>query len=176
MTRCAVNLMTMHVLVCVVTVPGCGRQAADPEVKSRLETLEAIRTELDPGGPPPVERAAGFELLAPDTPFLVLAAKSGSDCYASLVTTIRAQQGNNCTPGNPNQFVAEIAGWSEKCVDGCQPAARLAEINTAAAARCAAFCAQKGCGAQYAPRAQCGNQNCDPGSSLCNPHWPDFDA
>lgn len=99
--------------------------------------------------------------------------KAGKGCYSDVRTFVRAQSGKNCA-----DLVAEIAGWSEKCVKKCNNAARLAEANTSAAATCAAFCHQNGCRTfRYAPRRRCGASLCQAGMSECDPKkCPLFDA
>ncbi|HEY7409929.1 MAG TPA: hypothetical protein VII13_04255 [Vicinamibacteria bacterium] len=57
---------------------------------------------------------------------------------------------------------AVVNGWSEKCVGSqqCNTPARRAELNQAAEAFCASWCAAKRCGYRYGARDACDSNWC----------------
>jgi len=169
-------LSTLAVLLASITLTGCD-QGVDESVQSQLNHFEAMKTELDPEpfGRLPEKSAENFSPVPKDTPFFYTVKRQQPNCYASVDTFVRGQKGNNCIIGDPNQAMAEIAGFSARCVDNCDTPARLREVNAAAAGTCNGFCAQFKCAAQYAPRAQCGASACYAGDPNCNAEWPLMD-
>lgn len=89
----------------------------------------------------------------------IMPGAGGRTCHdiKALIPVGGAVEGPNC-PANQ----AVINGWSVKCVQegGCNTPARRNELNQAAEAFCAGWCADKGCGYTYGPRAECDSSWC----------------
>lgn len=55
---------------------------------------------------------------------------------------------------------AVINGWSLKCVQNCDTAQRLSELNAEAKQVCADWCDGKGCSYNYSAQTQCNSSYC----------------
>lgn len=87
-----------------------------------------------------------------------------TDCLGWVWPHVRRTEGSTC-----DDYQAEISGHSTRCVEKCDTEARLAEINTAAAATCKAWCAARGCDtSQYTPLSKCGADACVADDTVCD--------
>lgn len=174
--NCLRKISFLGTLLGLLMMAGCDQNDEESE-KAQLDHFSAVKVEHDPVplGQLPEKRADNFSPVPEDTPFFYKPELKQAQCFAAVNTFVRGRKGNNCIIGNPNQAMAEIAGSSERCVANCDTPARLQEANLSAAGTCNAFCAQFQCGAQYAPRRQCGASNCYAGDPACNAQWPKMD-
>lgn len=172
------TLTTVQILACTVLIVGCGQQPEDSAPESVNKRLDAIRTQLAPGGAPPDTMASGFEPVPPDS---VLASDKpdGNDCFFSTDAIIRRKTGKNCLPGGDEQLRAEITASSRKCVKNCNTKARLKEANRAAAKLCRKFCRRNApdtCEVRYAPTQSCAQTECFDDFARCSQKWPNMNG